>query len=289
VAIGRGGVEVDGRLGASLGDPACLVDRCQPRAMGHLLVEDYRDRLRLTRGEGHAGLLVRSGAEVARTVGELQGAGGVDGLPAGVVDLRRDHKLAAGGPGPSNRGDVEVHRRRAAGADVQVNPDADAVGLNDVDAAAGFPEVGFLCPDHAVKVPWRGGPWHLDGHGDHGPGVGGQGHAVSAQGDPCGQVTGGLADVANERPGTDDRGVRVDRYASGRGSEVGDLDPPVNRRARVQMVDNVPIGPRVVGFINRDVSEPDAEYRRRRLAHRLGRSGERCGERGGGHHEHGGH
>jgi len=33
----RGRVEVDGGLVASLGDPACLVDRCQPRTFWHFL------------------------------------------------------------------------------------------------------------------------------------------------------------------------------------------------------------------------------------------------------------
>ena len=206
--------------------------------------------------------------------------------PPVLLTCAVDHKLAAGGPGPSDRGDVEVHRRRAAGADVQVDPDADAVDLDDIDAVAGFPGAAFLRPDHAVKVPRGGGPRHPDGYGDHGPGVRGQGHAGVAQADPGGQVTAGLAGVANERPVTDDRGVRVERYASGPGREVGDLNPPVNRDARVQMVDNVPISPRVVGCINRDVDKPDTEYRHRRLGHRLGGSGERWGERGGGHREH---
>ena len=92
----------------------------------------------------------------------------------------------------------------------------------------------------------------------------------------------GLADVAGEIPATDGRGIRVERYASGRGSEVGDLDPPVNRDARVQMVDDVPIGPRVDGFVDRDVDKPDAEYRRRAACSPPGGSGERWGERGGG-------
>src|ERR1700691_5101087 len=101
--------EVDGSLRASLSNPAGQVDPCLPRAIRQLLVEEYPDRLGLTRGEGYAGLLVGSGAEAARAAGELEVAGDIHGLPAGVVDLCLDNRLAAGGPGPGNRCHVEGH------------------------------------------------------------------------------------------------------------------------------------------------------------------------------------